>query len=198
MRTLLISDTHFNHDNIKTYCDRPDDFTELLIHNWVTRVRPQDTVIHLGDFGIGPDKGIKEILARLTGRKILIRGNHDRGHSCSWWMDNGFDFACDAMMYRNWWLTHEPAQKLPWTEGPSCMGNIHGHLHNIWHGFGNEPRTTLYNEWQRLFAVEYTKYCPIEFDEFVNHPAKYLAQGMVGNWAAYWNMSDTRIQQEEG
>lgn len=182
MRTLLIADTHFNHDNIKTYCDRPINFTELTIKNWNERVNEKDTVIHLGDFGIGPIQGIIEILKRLKGRKILIRGNHDRQKSCIWWMNNGFDFACDAMMFRNWWLTHEPAQRLPWTEGPSCQGNIHGHLHNIWHGFHNSEmpvQTKLNNPWQRLYAVEYTKYCPIEFTEFVDHPDKYNARGLI-------------------
>lgn len=184
MKTMLISDTHFNHQNIKTYCDRPDDFTDRLIKNWKERVRAEDTIIHLGDVGIGQKSQIDEILRQLPGHKILIRGNHDRDKSNSWWMDHGFDFSCDAMMWGNWWLTHEPAQKLPWTEGPSCLGNIHGHLHNIFHGFGGRnkdgsvPWTKLHNPWQRLFAVEYTNYCPIEFTEFTNHPDKYNARGI--------------------
>lgn len=139
-----------------------------------------DTIIHLGDVGIGPKQGIVDVLRRLKGRKIVIRGNHDREKSNSWWMDHGFDFSCDALMFGNWWLTHEPAKALPWQEGLHCMGNIHGHLHNIWDGFGKEGEavsTKLHNPWQRLFAVEYTKYCPIEFDEFVNHPDKYQARG---------------------
>jgi calcineurin-like phosphoesterase family protein len=186
-RTLLISDTHFNHDNLKTYCDRPSDFTERIIKNWRERVKPIDTVIHLGDVGIGPISGIMEILVQLLGRKILVRGNHDRKKSCQWWMNHGFDFACDAMMFKNWWLTHEPAQSLPWTEGKHCRGNIHGHLHNIFHGFHprngeKEPsysKTSLKYSWQRLFSVEYTNYCPIEFEEFTNHPDKYLARGIT-------------------
>ena len=185
MKFFLVADTHFNHQNIATYCQRPANFTELIIKNWNLRVKPEDTVIHLGDVQIG--KKSEWIMPNLPGRKILIRGNHDRSQSVSWWMEHGFDFACDALMFRNCWLTHEPAQQLPWkTMEDSGMGiNIHGHLHNIWHGFapnaGDERDATeqkrLRNPWQRLFAIEYTNYCPIEFDEFVSKPEKYQAKG---------------------
>jgi calcineurin-like phosphoesterase family protein len=185
MRVLLIADTHFNHNGIATHCDRPPDFTEILVKNWGMRVEEGDTVIHLGDVGIGRKSDIESILRELPGRKILVRGNHDREKSNRWWMNHGFDFSCDAMMWGNWWLTHEPAKQLPWEEGSSCEGNIHGHLHNIWDGFvKREPQaadvpafTRLNNPWQRLFAVEYTNYCPIEFQEFVYHCDKYKARG---------------------
>ena len=182
MRTLLISDTHFKHENMKTHCDRPANFTERLIKNWHQRVSPEDVIIHLGDVAIGRLEGWKWIVPSLPGRKILIRGNHDRNRSPYWWMANGFDFACDSMIYRGCWLTHEPAIAMP----AGCVLNLHGHLHNVWHGFAAEAlvgpnaeylRTHLKEPWQRLFAVEYTDYCPIEFDEFVAHPDKYQARG---------------------
>lgn len=118
---------------------------------------------------------------QLPGRKILIRGNHDRNRSISWWMSSGFDFACDSVKFRNCWLTHEPDPVLP--EG--CTLNLHGHLHNIWHGFlpagQQQAAKEAHRPFQRLFAVEYTNYCPIEFDEFVAHPDKYLARGFKQN-----------------
>jgi calcineurin-like phosphoesterase family protein len=174
MNIYLISDTHFNHQNIATYCQRPSNFTELIIRNWNTLVRHEDTIIHLGDVQIGSKA--EWIMPSLPGKKILVRGNHDRQKSCAWWMSKGFDFACDSMIFRGMWLTHEPSRALP--EG--CLYNIHGHLHNIWHGFrpdrGAEP-TKLYNSWQRLFAIEYTDYKPVEFDKFIDRPKKYLATG---------------------
>lgn len=178
MKTFLISDTHLNHANIATYCDRPTNFTELILKRWHERVQQDDTVIHLGDVMIGPRT---DQMFSLPGRKILVRGNHDRNKSCSWWMDNGFTFACDGFLFRNCWLTHEPATSRP----GGCELNIHGHLHNIWHGFapnaGKEEKAMseghLRNAWQRLFAIEYTNYYPIEFDEFVSKPDKYQARG---------------------
>lgn len=179
MRTLIISDTHINHQNIATYCNRPADFSDTIKKNILARVQFDDRVIHLGDVFIGKSQGWDEWRKGLPGHWILVRGNHDH-KSCAWYMDHGFDFACDAMAFRGCWLTHKPASLLP----GGCNLNIHGHLHNIWHGFLPEGSTVEANEaqglhlpWQRLFAVEYTNYCPIEFDEFVNHPDKYQARG---------------------
>lgn len=186
MKFYLISDTHLKHANMKTYCDRPENFTELIIRNCKQIIRPEDTLIHLGDVAIGKLDDWAGLIYEIPGRKILIRGNHDRNRSNSWWMDNGFTFACDGMRFRGCWLTHEPY------DGPLPAGtnlNIHGHLHNIWHGFkpnggGDNPQwseTGLQFPWQRLFAVEYTNYMPVEFDKFVAHPDKYLARGLNGN-----------------
>jgi|SRR5271157_1277232 len=177
MKTLVIADTHFNHANIATYCDRPANFTELIIKRCRERVASNNTVIHLGDVFIGRAEGWKTIRPQLPGIWILIRGNHDRQRSCSWWMDNGFAFACDGLKFRNCWLTHEPDT----SRASGCDLNIHGHLHNIWDGFSPEgkPYTGLHQSWQRLFSVEYTNYCPIEFDEFIAHPNKYQSRGKV-------------------
>lgn len=184
MKVFLISDTHFNHENIKTYCQRPDDFTEQIIKNWNRLVNCEDTIIHLGDVQIG--KKSEWIVSSLPGRKILVRGNHDRAKSNVWWMEHGFDFVCDGLRFRSSWLTHEPSTSLP----DGCDLNIHGHLHNIWNGFydaakeerdkrffGPLYRQKLKNPWQRLFAIEYTDYKPIEFEHFVSHPDKYQARG---------------------
>lgn len=56
---------------------------EALIRNWNAVVRPDDLVYHLGDFSFGlHDKPrVRSIFERLTGRKILILGNHDYGES---------------------------------------------------------------------------------------------------------------------
>ena len=173
MKFYLISDTHFNHTNIATYCDRPANFTELLIQRWQGTVKSEDTVIHLGDVLIGKRQVARELIASLPGRKILVRGNHDQQGSCSWWIDNGFDFACDGMVFRNCWLTHKPSPTLP--EG--CELNLHGHWHNIWHGFKPDNAGPVeHKEWHRLFSVEYTDYRPVEFQKFVYHPERYQCQ----------------------
>lgn len=175
--TWIISDTHFNHDRIATYCDRPADFTERIIKNCQEVVKAEDLVLHLGDVAIGNRRKVKDILAELPGRWALVLGNHDRQHGPDWWMDQGFVFACQALKYRNCWLTHEPSTSL----ADGCEINIHGHLHNIWHGFHpgsyNEEQKKLRKDWQRLFAIEYTGYRPVNFDKFVAHPEKYQATG---------------------
>ena len=75
------SDTHFYHQNIIKYCDRPykyaEEMTESLIKIWNETVGDNDDVYHLGDFAFcGPDKA-EGVICRLKGRKHLLRGNHD-------------------------------------------------------------------------------------------------------------------------
>lgn len=76
------SDTHFSHENILKYCDRPfsntDHMDEAIIANWNAVVGMDDTVYHLGDIALGPiDKSLPKI-SRLNGHKVAILGNHDR------------------------------------------------------------------------------------------------------------------------
>jgi calcineurin-like phosphoesterase family protein len=202
MNVYLISDTHFNHEKLKTHCKRPADFTELIMKRWNETVKPDDIVFHLGDVLIGHKRDVKKILDQLNGRKGLVRGNHDRDKSCPWWMENGFDFACDSFVFRNVLLTHEPANAVIKSDGnrpydmleetlpEGCVLNVHGHLHNVWDGFIDEKRwqrdkellgvdfkTQLRYPWQRLFAVEYTDYRPVEFNKFIAHPERFQATG---------------------
>lgn len=80
------SDTHFNHENIIQYCNRPfsdlGEMTETLIENWNRVVNIGDIVYHLGDFALSYGAKhagiIDSILSRLKGNLFLIHGNHDR------------------------------------------------------------------------------------------------------------------------
>jgi len=202
MSIYIISDTHFNHLKLETHCDRPEGFTELIVKRWNQTVKPTDVVFHLGDVAIGPKRYVKDLLSLLSGRKGLVRGNHDRDKSCGWWMENGFDFACDSFVYRNILFTHEPANAIIKSNGnrpydqleetlPSnCIINVHGHLHNIWDGFFDEKRMErdkallgidfrkqLKYPWQRLLALEYTDYRPVELNKFLAHPERYQSTG---------------------
>lgn len=84
-RKFYTSDTHFGHQLMlsPTACGRPFASTvemdEQLIRNWNAVVGPDDLVYHLGDFafGLGNEDRVRSVFARLTGRKILILGNHD-------------------------------------------------------------------------------------------------------------------------
>lgn len=49
-----------------------------MISNWNERVRPNDEVYHLGDFGFAPLDELQDIFDRLNGNKHLILGNHDK------------------------------------------------------------------------------------------------------------------------
>ena len=123
MKTWIISDTHFYHDNMVKLCGRPDDFTEQIWENLIYTVKHDDLLIHLGD--VTWDKNVP--INSLPGRKVLVKGNHDK-HSYSWYMNNGFDFCCEQFSMfiggMNIVFTHKP---LIFHEFDI---NIHGHLHN--------------------------------------------------------------------
>lgn len=83
-KVFVTSDTHFGHDNIIKYCNRPfsnsEEMNKSLIERWNSRVSEADTVVFLGDFAMG--RGVTEqlivsILNRLNGYKFMILGNHD-------------------------------------------------------------------------------------------------------------------------
>lgn len=82
----LISDTHFGHEKTCTTFKKDDgtplrpyssaeEMDEALVKNWNDRVRPKDKVYHLGDVVI--NRKALDILNRLNGDKVLIKGNHD-------------------------------------------------------------------------------------------------------------------------
>jgi calcineurin-like phosphoesterase family protein len=75
------SDTHFGHENIIRFCNRPfssvDEMAEGLIDRWNSVVRPYDEVYHLGDFAFRNKESVAPIIERLNGIKFLIVGNHD-------------------------------------------------------------------------------------------------------------------------
>lgn len=127
MNIWIISDTHFGHDKIYDFAQRPKDFEQRIIKNWKKNIKENDLVIHLGD--IAWKKSSYTIIKSLPGRKILVRGNHDY-NSLKWYMENGFDFACDRYEMTidgfHFVFTHIPLSS------KSFAGvNVHGHLHNM-------------------------------------------------------------------
>lgn len=89
------SDTHYGHRNVIAYSNRPfaniEEMDEVLVTNWNTVVKPQDTVFHLGDVSFSSRPRTKEIVQSLNGHKILIMGNHDLPRSVDFWHEAGFE-----------------------------------------------------------------------------------------------------------
>ena len=89
------SDLHFSHTNVIDFCERPfktiEEMDEHIIKKWNKRVKDCDIVYVLGDVQWFIKK--TDILPRLKGTKILIRGNHDR--KASFMVKRGFDFAVE-------------------------------------------------------------------------------------------------------
>jgi len=89
MNFYITSDQHFLHENIIKYTGRPftidiDGVIEcisLIGKNYNSVVKDEDLVFHLGDIACGVGKTyrkVSHILENLRGRKVLIKGNHDK------------------------------------------------------------------------------------------------------------------------
>ena len=131
-KIFIISDTHFNHENIIKYCNRPykniKEVNETIISNWNTVVKKNDIVYHLGDFFLGSKYDLNNIISKLNGTIYLIRGNHDRLTVKSY-EDNGIKVLKNAPIILEEYkviLSHKPLPDSMIKEG---YINIHAHIH---------------------------------------------------------------------
>lgn len=80
------SDTHFGHDNIVRFCDRPfsdtDHMNTDLIRRINDQVSPDDELWILGDACMGDLTKTLSMLTRIHAPVTLVAGNHDRCHPC--------------------------------------------------------------------------------------------------------------------
>ena len=122
------ADTHFSHENIIKYCNRPfenvEQMNETMISNWNKVVKSNDDIYFLGDFGLGTEKHLLPIYNRLNGRKFLIVGSHDRHSVKLPW--SGID---------NIKVIH--IEKIPITLCHYAMRTWHKSHFNSWHLYGH-------------------------------------------------------------
>jgi calcineurin-like phosphoesterase family protein len=142
MTRYLISDHHFDHDNIIGYCDRPftsvGEMHDVLLSRFHETVDPDDTLYHLGDVAMAMRDGEKtgEWLGRLSDSAVLVRGNHDAALDPES-VDYPVVSSCvlEAGEYR-FYCTHRPEDTPEWWNG----WVLHGHHHN------NHPKSTPSSE----------------------------------------------------
>ena len=87
MAVYFTSDLHFGHKAIINYDSRPffsvSEMNAELIKRWNNKVNKNDLVYVLGDlFWSGDFDFVQDVLKRLSGQIILIKGNHD------YWLHN--------------------------------------------------------------------------------------------------------------
>lgn len=123
----VVSDLHLCHQAILKYESRPwntvEEMNEALIERWNSVVGPSDRVYLLGDIHFGSKKNI-ELVGRLNGRKVLIKGNHDNQKIQEYL--KYFDDVRGCVERYGYILTHIPVHP---NEKRRYKGNIHGHLH---------------------------------------------------------------------
>ena len=133
----ITTDSHWNHDNIIMYENRPPDYGKRIFDNWKAVVAPTDTVIHLGDVIFKRRFELRGMLAQLPGIKILTVGNHDkRTGTNDWFLRQGFNYVCHSHSYKNILFSHKP---LDLAEYPGMEYNVHGHFHRNSHSADGYP-----------------------------------------------------------
>lgn len=166
---FFISDTHFGHKNLIQFKRkdesklRPftdvDEMNNALIKAWNEKVTEADKIYHLGDLALQVKN--LDFMKQLKGKKILIKGNHDKldlSQYAKHFKDiRGVDFRYDL----GFLLSHVPLHSNHLRRG---VLNLHGHLHDgevTTLDFGREIVDSRYFN----VSVERINYAPIEIEE---------------------------------
>lgn len=137
-----IADPHFGHSNIITFDKRPFDSVESmdaeLIDRWNSVVRNGDTTYIIGDFcWLKPERWI-EILKKLRGNKVLIRGNHDFprfGPNLKKYFTDIKDYKCIRDRGRKVIMSHFPMLFYAGSYDPNTYmlcGHVHTTAENVY------------------------------------------------------------------
>lgn len=178
-KKFYIADWHYSHVNAIRFDNRPyNDVYEMnedLIRRWNSVVGEDDTVYILGDmFWCSPVQAIP-VLDQLKGKKVLIKGNHDRYHNHEF--KNKFEEIVDYLEIedngRRVVLCHYP---IP------CFKNhyygwyhLYGHVHssfewNMMESIKREMKE-LYGKPCEMYNVgvmmDYIKFTPRTLDEII-------------------------------
>ena len=170
------SDLHLGHKNIVDLCKRPfadvDAMDAVLIDNWNRKVKKNDIVYLTGDV-VWDKKKVAYYMEQLSGKKILVAGNHD-----STWIkrEECQKYFEEVVLYLEVHLNGHPITMchypmLEWRssreESKRKLGYlIHGHIHNR---IADEYRQ-LFLQFNALNAgVDVNDFAPVTFDELVEN-----------------------------
>lgn len=131
---FFASDHHFGHANILTFKRQDgtplrefrdvDHMNEHIVNCHNSVVRPGDKTYFLGDIVMSRKSSALEILGRMNGEKILIKGNHDQCKPEAYL--KYFKDIRGSHQFEGLIMTHIPIH----SESLARWGlNVHGHLH---------------------------------------------------------------------
>lgn len=173
-KTWITADPHFFHPGICRFLradgvtkvrpwDDCDKMSEDMINYWTEIVDPQDRVYLLGDVAMNR-RALDKCLHRLTGRIVLVKGNHDIDKLS--YYSQYFDDIRACVVKKGFIMTHipiHPASLSRWSV------NIHGHLHqNVVMKAGAYSAMEVPDQRYCCVSVEHTDYRPIELTVLLN------------------------------
>jgi calcineurin-like phosphoesterase family protein len=174
--TLFISDLHFGHKNIIDLCKRPfvdvDQMDAVLIEKWNCKVKKNDIVYLIGDV-VWDKKKVAYYMEQLSGKKILVAGNHDhtwiKREDCKKYFEEIVPYLEVHLNGHPITMCHYPM--LEWRssreESKRKLGYlIHGHIHN-----------RIAEEYRQLFlhfnalnaGIDINNFEPVTFDELISN-----------------------------
>ena len=163
-KIFFIADTHFGSEAVRRYENRPfasaREMDEIMIGRWNSVVSPGDIVWHLGDFGA--DGSEKQVLLKLNGTILFVKGNHDT-ESNEYYRQAGFHEVYDyPVLFDGFWLlSHEPL----YVSENTPYANIFGHVHK-------NPMYKDYSKHHFCVSAERIDYTPILFGDIVKKASK--------------------------
>jgi len=168
---FLTADPHFGHAGVCHFLrddgtklrpyQTPEEMDEDMVKRWNETVKPADKVYVLGDVVI--NRKALNIMRRLNGDKVLIKGNHD-----IFKMEDYTPHFRDIRGYHvmnGMILSHIPLHPDS-LERFGC--NIHGHLHyRRVLRTKHQGATPEIDPRYHCVSVEHTDYRPILFEEVI-------------------------------
>lgn len=187
---FIVSDTHFFHDSVNDFDNRPykdvEEMSEDLIKRWNDVVGISDTVYLLGDMFFKVRRDLLEyVFSRLKGKIIYIRGNHESS------IDGNSDIVGSHVEMRTSYeevfveykdekhrlvMSHYP---IPSFNGHFHTGATHfyGHVHNskeqamaMYHqlmNFTNKNEKGIHKMLNVGVMMSYMGYRPMELNEAI-------------------------------
>lgn len=166
---FLTSDTHFGHTGVCRFTredgvtklrpwDSPEEMDEAMVKMWNETVKPNDKVYHLGDVVI--NRKALNIMHRLNGDKVLIKGNHDifrLEEYTPFFRDIRGSHVMNGLI-----LTHIPVHPQQLYRF-GC--NIHGHLHSNRVMYQDKHMGDIIDPRYFSVCVEQTDFRPILFED---------------------------------
>ena len=165
---------HFHHKNILTFknsddtplrvFDDVDHMNEHMVYCHNRVVKPTDKVYFIGDVSMSRNAKGLEILGRMNGEKVLIKGNHDLANAnqyLQYFKDIRGSHQFDVII-----LTHIPIH-------PESLSrwkvNVHGHLH------ANRVKTEaghIDERYQSVCMEQLEDYTPISLEQMKSRMRK--------------------------
>lgn len=178
MKTWITADWHLGEDRFELM-GRPfkyqDEMVDRLVLNHNDRIKPTDRLVVVGDVCYQKTPEYLKHVARFNGRKVLIRGNHDRGIIDEQFKEyfeeiypegSGIELTVEGFPC---YITHYP------TQGRPDRFNLVGHIHAAW-----KYQLNMLN-----IGIDVHHFCPVDLDTIpfhINAVAKFYDDDV---WVGY-------------